>query len=151
MSDLGKIRFCVTKKTRQLQNDLISDTDRTTDNVQFTFKTRPFTGPSHQKLSKCLEQQHTDTDEDTNDYYQIIHNSFLLELMKQSGGGGYYTRVAMRRLDEDRVYYEHKKKKKKQEKKQLTNETFDSRPTDRMSLGIDDDDTLDDSYISGAY
>lgn len=75
--------------------------------------------------------------------YSIV---FLL-----GGGGGYYTTVAMRRLDERRVYYEHKKKKKKQEKKQLTNETFDSRPSDRMSLGINNNDTLDDSYIPGAY
>jgi hypothetical protein len=41
--------------------------------------------------------------------------------------------------------------KKKQEKQQLTNETFDSRPSDRMSLGINNNDTLDDSYIPGAY
>jgi hypothetical protein len=79
-----KIVKNVTKKTRQLQNDLISNTDRTADNEQFTYKTRPYTGPSHQKLSNFLEQQHTDTDEDPNDYYQIIHNSFLLELMEQS-------------------------------------------------------------------
>lgn len=75
--------------------------------------------------------------------YNIV---FLL-----GGDGGYYTTVAMRRLDERRVYYEHKKKKKKQEKQQLTNETFDSRPSDRMSLGINNNDTLDDSYIPGAY
>ena len=30
-----KIANSVTKKTRQLQNDLISDTDRTADNEQF--------------------------------------------------------------------------------------------------------------------
>jgi hypothetical protein len=74
----------VTKQTRKLQQDLISDIDRTADNEQFTYKTRPFTGPSHQKLSSFLEQQHAVTDEDPNDYYQIIHNSFLLELMEQS-------------------------------------------------------------------
>ena len=33
-----KIAKSVTKKTRQLQNDLISDTDRPTDNEHFTFK-----------------------------------------------------------------------------------------------------------------
>jgi hypothetical protein len=79
-----KIANSVTKQTRKLQHDLISNTDRPADDEQFTYKTRPFTGPSHQKLSNFLEQQHTDTDEDTNDYYQIIHNSFLLELMEQS-------------------------------------------------------------------
>ena len=41
-------------------------------------------GPSRQKLSNFLAQQNTDVAEDTNDYYQIIHNSFLLELMKQT-------------------------------------------------------------------
>ncbi|CAF3123531.1 unnamed protein product [Rotaria sp. Silwood2] len=80
-----KIVDDVTKKTRKLQNDLISDIDRPTDNEHFTYKKRPFAGPSCQKLSNFLEQQqNTDVDEDTNDYYQIIHNSFLLELMKQS-------------------------------------------------------------------
>jgi hypothetical protein len=58
----------------------------------------------------------------------------------------------MRRLDERRVYYEHKKKKKKNEKKsKLTNETLDSPRGDRMSLGVNDDESLDDSYVSGAY
>jgi len=65
--------------------------------------------------------------------------------------GGYYTKVSMRRLDERRVYYEHKQKRTKQEKSKLTNETFDSQHGDRMSLGVNDDDPLDDSYISGAY
>ena len=80
-----KIVKNVTKKTRQLQNDLISNTDRTADNEQFTYKTRPYTGPSHQKLSNFLEQNaNIVTNTNENDYYQIIHNSFLLELMKQS-------------------------------------------------------------------
>ncbi|CAF1237034.1 unnamed protein product [Rotaria sp. Silwood1] len=72
------------KKTHQLQNDLISDIDQPTGNEHFTYKERQFAGPSYQKLSNFLEQQNTDVVEDTNDYYQIIHNSFLLELMKQS-------------------------------------------------------------------
>jgi len=67
------------------------------------------------------------------------------------GGGGYYTRVAMRRFDESRLYAEYKKKRKKQQKTKQTKETFDSVQVDRMSLGIDNDDTLDDSYVSGAY
>ncbi|CAF3973573.1 unnamed protein product [Rotaria sordida] len=58
--------------------------NRPTDNEYFTYKKRPFAGPSYQKLSNFLEQQNTDVAEDTNDYYQIIHNSFLLELMKQT-------------------------------------------------------------------
>ncbi|CAF3719135.1 unnamed protein product [Rotaria sp. Silwood1] len=65
------------KKTRQLQNDLISNTDQPTGNENFTYKKRPFAGPSYQKLSNFLEQQNTDVAEDTNDYYQIIHNSFF--------------------------------------------------------------------------
>lgn len=79
-----KIVKSVTKKTRQLQNDLISGIDRPTGNEHFTYKKRPFAGPSCRKLSNFLEQQNTDIDQDTNDYYQIIHNSFLVELMKQS-------------------------------------------------------------------
>ncbi|CAF3001683.1 unnamed protein product [Rotaria sp. Silwood2] len=67
------------------------------------------------------------------------------------GGSGFYTTVAMRRLDERRVYYEHKLKKKTQEKSKLTKETFASPQGDRMSLGNNGDESLDDSYISGAY
>ena len=63
---------------------------------------------------------------------------------------GYYSKVAMRRLDERRLYYEHKRKKKEQ-KKTSAKETFDSIRSDRMSLGVNDADPLDDSYISGAY
>ncbi len=48
-----KIVKSVAKKTHQLQNDLISDTDRPTEH--FTYKKRPFTGPSCQKLSKFGE------------------------------------------------------------------------------------------------
>ena len=84
ISTSRKIVKSVSKKTRQLQNDLISDTDRPTGNEHFTYKKRPFAGPSCEKLSNFLEQQNPDVGEDTNDYYQIIHNSFLLELMKQS-------------------------------------------------------------------
>ena len=79
-----KIVNDATKQTRKLQNDLISAIDRPTGNEPFTYKNRSFVGPSCQKLSNFLEQQNIDVDEDTNDYYQIIHNSFLLELMKQS-------------------------------------------------------------------
>ena len=79
-----KIANNVTKQTRKLQNDLISDTDRSTGNEHFTYKKYSFPGPSSTKLSNFLQQQNTDANEDTNDYYQIIHNSFLLELMKQS-------------------------------------------------------------------
>lgn len=55
----------------------------------------------------------------------------------------------MRRLDERRVYYEHEKKKK--EKTKLTKETLNSEQGDRMSLGVNDDNPLDDSYVPGAY
>jgi hypothetical protein len=79
-----KIVKSVVKKSRQLPNDLISDKDKPDGNEHFTYKKRPFAGPSREKLSSFLEQQNTDIDQDTNDYYQIIHNSFLLELMKQS-------------------------------------------------------------------
>jgi hypothetical protein len=57
----------------------------------------------------------------------------------------------MRRLDERRVYYEHKKNKKNEKKSKLTKETLDSPRGDRMSLGNNGDEPLDDSYISGAY
>ena len=67
------------------------------------------------------------------------------------GGSGFYTTVAMRRLDERRVYYEHKLKKKIQEKPKLTKGTPDSPQNNRMSLGNNGDESLDDSYISGAY
>ena len=73
-----------TRQTRKLQNDLISAMDRPTGNKPFMYKNRSLVGPSCQKLSNFREQQNRDVDEDTNDYYQIIHNSFLLELMKQS-------------------------------------------------------------------
>ncbi len=46
-----KIVNNVTKQTRKLQNDLISGTDRSTSNEYFTYKNRPFIGPSCQKLS----------------------------------------------------------------------------------------------------
>ena len=84
ISKSSKIVDDVTKKTRKLQSDLISGTDRPTGNERFTFKKRPFVGPSCQKLSNFVQQQNTNVNEDTNDYYQIIHNSFLLELMKQT-------------------------------------------------------------------
>lgn len=84
ISTSKKVVKNVTKKTRQLPDDVIPDIDRPTDNEHFTYKKRPFAGPSHKKLSNFLEKQNTDFNEDTNDYYQIIHNSFLLELMKQS-------------------------------------------------------------------
>ncbi|CAF4513797.1 unnamed protein product [Rotaria sp. Silwood2] len=48
------------------------------------YKTRSFSGPSHQKLSNFLETQSIDDNKNVNDYYQIIHNLFLLELMKQT-------------------------------------------------------------------
>jgi len=79
-----KIVNNITKETRQLQNDLIFDANQPDGNEHFTYKSRPFAGPSHGKLSSFLEHQNTGIDEDTNDYYQIIHNSFLLELFKQS-------------------------------------------------------------------
>ncbi|CAF4791022.1 unnamed protein product [Rotaria sp. Silwood2] len=83
LSGSQKIVKSVTKKTRELQNDLISDANRSTSNEHFTYKKRPFVGPSCGKLSNFLEQQNPDVDEDANDYCQIIHNSFVLELMKQ--------------------------------------------------------------------
>ena len=79
-----KIVNDATKQTRKLQNDLISAIDRPTGNEPFMYKNRSLVGPSCQKLSNFLEQQNRDVDEDSNDYYQIIHNSFLLELMKQN-------------------------------------------------------------------
>lgn len=84
LSGSQKIVKSATKKTHEPQNDLISYANRSTSNEHFTYKKRPFTGTSSQKLSNYLEQQNSDVDEDTNDYYPIIHNSFLLELMKQS-------------------------------------------------------------------
>ncbi len=75
--------------------------------------------------------------------YNIV---FLL-----GGGCGFYTKIAMRRLDERRVYSEQKRKRTTEEKTKLTKETFDSQHDDRMSLDVNDDDALDDSYIPGAY
>ncbi|CAF4634054.1 unnamed protein product [Rotaria sp. Silwood2] len=69
ISTSQKIVNSVTRKTRKLQNDLISGIDRPTGNENFTYKKRPFAGPSCQTLSNFLEQQqNTDIDEDTNDY-----------------------------------------------------------------------------------
>jgi hypothetical protein len=56
----------------------------------------------------------------------------------------------MRRLDERRVYYESKRQRK-QNKSKGTGETSDLQQDDRMSVGDDRDEQLDDSYISGAY
>ncbi|UJR19120.1 hypothetical protein I4U23_022251 [Adineta vaga] len=84
--------------------------------------------------------------------YNEGHQSLLPVIAELTGGGfGYYTGVVMRRIDERRVYYEHKQKRKEREKPKLTIQTLDSQYGDRMSLGVDDDDTLDDSYVSGAY
>ncbi|CAF4387986.1 unnamed protein product [Rotaria sp. Silwood2] len=69
ISTSRKIVNSVTRKTRKLQNDLISDIDRPTGNENFTYKKRPLASPSCQNLSNFLEQQqNTDIDEDTNDY-----------------------------------------------------------------------------------
>jgi hypothetical protein len=65
-STSGKIVNSVTKKIRQLQNDLISDIDQPTGNGHFTFKKLLFVGTSGQKLSNYLEQQNPDVDVDTN-------------------------------------------------------------------------------------
>ena len=74
----------VGKNTRELQNDLIPNKDQSSTNKQFTYKTRSFAGPSCQKLTNYLQQQDTDDKNIVNDYYQIIHNFYLLELMKQT-------------------------------------------------------------------
>jgi len=57
----------------------------------------------------------------------------------------------MKRLDERRIYSEHKRKRKEKGKTKLTKVTLDSQQGNRMSLGVNDDDPLDDSYVSGAY
>ncbi|CAF1567832.1 unnamed protein product, partial [Rotaria sordida] len=85
----------------------------------------------------------------------LSHNegdqSILPVIAELTGGGcGFYTKAAMRRLDERRIYSEHKRKQT-EETTNLTKETFDSERGDRMSLGVSDDDALDDSYIPGAY
>ncbi|CAF1515339.1 unnamed protein product, partial [Rotaria sp. Silwood1] len=78
--------------------------------------------------------------------------SILPVIAELTGGGcGFCTKVVLKRLDERRVYYEHKQKRTKQEKTKLTKETLDSEQGDRMSLGVNDDSSLDDSYIPGAY
>ncbi|CAF5030526.1 unnamed protein product, partial [Rotaria sp. Silwood1] len=74
--------------------------------------------------------------------------SILPVIAELTGGGcGFCTKVVLKRLDERRVYYEHKQKRTKQEKTKLTKETLDSEQGDRMSLGVNDDSSLDDSYI----
>jgi hypothetical protein len=55
-----KIVNSVTKQTHKLQSDLISGIDRPTGNEHFTYKERPFAGPSCRKLSNFLEQRNTD-------------------------------------------------------------------------------------------
>jgi hypothetical protein len=55
-----KIVNSVTKQTRKLQNDLITGIDQPAGDEHFTYKKRPFAGPSCQKLSNFLEQQNTD-------------------------------------------------------------------------------------------
>ncbi|CAF2067016.1 unnamed protein product [Rotaria magnacalcarata] len=79
-----KIINIVRKNTRELQNYFISNKSQSTSNEQFTYKTRTFTGPSCQKLTDFLKQKGTDDNNNIHDYYQIIHNSFLLQLMKQT-------------------------------------------------------------------
>ncbi|CAF3515214.1 unnamed protein product [Rotaria socialis] len=74
----------VKNKAHELQNYLISNKDQSTSNEQFTYKARSFTGPSCQKLTNFLKQTSTHDNNNVNDYYQIIHNSFLLELLKQA-------------------------------------------------------------------
>ncbi|CAM4898569.1 unnamed protein product [Rotaria socialis] len=78
-----KIINIARKNTRELQNYFISNKSQSTSNEQFTYKTRTFTDPSCQKLTDFLKQKGTDYNNNTQDYYQIIHNSFLLQLMKQ--------------------------------------------------------------------
>jgi len=51
-----KIVNSVTKQTRKLQSDLISGIDRPTGNEHFTYKKRPFAGPSCRKLTKEMCQ-----------------------------------------------------------------------------------------------
>ncbi|CAF2920553.1 unnamed protein product [Rotaria sp. Silwood2] len=83
--------------------------------------------------------------------YNEGDQSILPVIAELTGGGcGFYTKVAMRRLDERRVYSELKRKQA-EEKTKLTKETLDSEQGDRMSLGVNDDNSLDDSYIPGAY
>ena len=45
----------VRKNTLELPHDLISTKDQSTSNEQFTYKTRPFTGPLCQKLANFLK------------------------------------------------------------------------------------------------
>ncbi|CAM2724124.1 unnamed protein product [Rotaria socialis] len=79
-----KIINIVRKNTRELQNYFISNKSQSTSNEQFTYKTRTFTGPSCQKLTAFLKQKGTDDNNNIHEYYQIIHNSFLLQLMKKT-------------------------------------------------------------------
>ncbi|CAF4338009.1 unnamed protein product [Rotaria magnacalcarata] len=84
VSKSRRIVNSVRNKTRELENDLISNKDQSTSNEQFTYKTRSFAGPSCLKRTNFLEEKNADDNNDINDYYQIIHNSFLLQLMKQT-------------------------------------------------------------------
>ncbi len=55
LSGSQKIVKSVTKKTRKLQNDFISDANRSTSNEHFTYKKRPFAGTSLVKqIIRCL-------------------------------------------------------------------------------------------------
>ena len=83
-SKLRRTKINVKRDTRMLQNALISEKDQSKSNEQFVYKTRSFSGPSRQKSSNFLKKQSIDDNKNVNDYYQIIHNSFLLELMKQT-------------------------------------------------------------------
>ncbi|CAF4412002.1 unnamed protein product [Rotaria socialis] len=79
-----KIINIVRKNTRELQTYFISNKSQSISNEQFTYKTRTFTGPSCQKLTAFLKQKGTDDNNNIHEYYQIIHNSFLLQLMKKT-------------------------------------------------------------------
>ena len=83
-STLRRTKINVKRDTPMLQNALISEKDQSKSNEQSVYKTRSFSGPSCQKLSNFLEKQSIDDNKNVNDYYQIIHNSLLLELMKQT-------------------------------------------------------------------
>ena len=72
------------RKMNISENDLVSITNRTNNTNCSTYTQRSLDGPSHKKLTSFLQQATAGIDQDKNDYYQVIHNRFLLQLMKQT-------------------------------------------------------------------
>ncbi|CAF1345396.1 unnamed protein product [Didymodactylos carnosus] len=68
---------------RGISESPVDTTPRTPHNV-YSYKKREFTGPSCEKLSSYASKTAKDHTKNVSDHYQVIHNSLLIELMKQT-------------------------------------------------------------------